>query len=220
MTTHENKVDFIKLREWKGYIILLCLRLELQVSDLTSVCSCQARRHQAALNLVSFMWTWTVSLCPLGSDTNRSLKARHIFCVQVDRYAVCKTFIYMKRLGLADSFKNCLWIAGFPAGKPVAVTSNRGQGRAPIRAGANLQVELEHYQRKYPQPGEILSDHLVIETPTRLNKVQFTCLSEKADDGLSGTPSQDTPDSCGTGTDQEAAALSMAEIASCSYEAR
>ncbi|XP_013867133.1 DNA repair protein REV1 isoform X2 [Austrofundulus limnaeus] len=67
-------------------------------------------------------------------------------------------------------------------GKPVAVTSNRGQGRVPIRTGANLQVELEYYQRKYTQP--------------------------------------DTPDSYGTGTDQEAAALSMAEIASCSYEAR
>lgn len=45
-------------------------------------------------------------------------------------------------------------------------------------------------------------------------------LSEKADDDLPVTPSQDMPDSHGNGVDPDAAALSMAEIASCSYEAR
>ncbi|XP_037542483.1 DNA repair protein REV1 [Nematolebias whitei] len=82
-------------------------------------------------------------------------------------------------------------------GKPVAVTSNRGQGRVPIRPGANPQVELEYYQRRYTQPQ-----------------------SERSGDDLPGTPSQDTPDFHDTSTDQEAMALSMAEIASCSYEAR
>ncbi|XP_015253673.1 PREDICTED: DNA repair protein REV1 isoform X1 [Cyprinodon variegatus] len=82
-------------------------------------------------------------------------------------------------------------------GKPVAVTSNRGLGKVPVRPGANHQVELQYYQRKHthPQP-------------------------ETADDDLSVTPSQDTPNSYGNGVDQDAAALSMAEIASCSYEAR
>ncbi|KAM4731152.1 LOW QUALITY PROTEIN: DNA repair protein REV1 [Anableps anableps] len=82
-------------------------------------------------------------------------------------------------------------------GKPVAVTSNRGLGKVPIRPGANHQVELQYYQRKHthPQP-------------------------EKADDDLPVTPSQDIPDSYGNSVDQDAATLSMAEIASCSYEAR
>lgn len=82
-------------------------------------------------------------------------------------------------------------------GKPVAVTSNRGLGKVPVRPGANHQVELQYYQRKHthPQP-------------------------ERADDDLPVTPSQDIPDSHGNGVDQDAAALSMAEIASCSYEAR
>ncbi|XP_074551111.1 DNA repair protein REV1 [Halichoeres trimaculatus] len=81
-------------------------------------------------------------------------------------------------------------------GKPVAVTSNRGQLRVPQRPGANPQVELQYYQRKYtnPQPG--------------------------ADEDLYRTPSQESPESHANGVNQDAAALSMAEIASCSYEAR
>uniref|UniRef100_A0AAQ5YZA6 DNA repair protein REV1 n=1 Tax=Amphiprion ocellaris TaxID=80972 RepID=A0AAQ5YZA6_AMPOC len=77
-------------------------------------------------------------------------------------------------------------------GKPVAVTSNRGQARVPVRPGANPQVEMQYYQRKYtnPQPGEIvMSDHFVIENSD-------------------------------SDRQYETASLSMAEIASCSYEAR
>ncbi|XP_018557791.2 LOW QUALITY PROTEIN: DNA repair protein REV1 [Lates calcarifer] len=82
-------------------------------------------------------------------------------------------------------------------GKPVAVTSNRGQGRVPLRPGANPQLEQQYYQRKqtHPQP-------------------------EWNDEDLHRTPSQESPDSHASGEDQNAAALSMAEIASCSYEAR
>ncbi|XP_008294605.1 DNA repair protein REV1 [Stegastes partitus] len=82
-------------------------------------------------------------------------------------------------------------------GKPVAVTSNRGQARVPVRPGANPQVELQYYQRKYtnPQP-------------------------ESTDDDLHRTPSQESPESHANGVHQDAASLSMAEIASCSYEAR
>nr|XP_046259861.1 DNA repair protein REV1 isoform X2 [Scatophagus argus] len=82
-------------------------------------------------------------------------------------------------------------------GKPVAVTSNRGEGRVPRRAGANPQLEQQYYQMKYThrQP-------------------------ETADDDLYKTPSQGSPDSHSNGVDQDTSALSMAEIASCSYEAR
>lgn len=82
-------------------------------------------------------------------------------------------------------------------GKPVAVTSNRGEGKVPRRAGANPQLEQKYYQRKHahPQP-------------------------ERADEDLYKTPSQESPESHANGMDQDAAALSMAEIASCSYEAR
>lgn len=36
----------------------------------------------------------------------------------------------------------------FLTGKPVAVTSNRGTGRAPLRPGANPQLEWQYYQNK------------------------------------------------------------------------
>uniref|UniRef100_A0A669F9N8 DNA repair protein REV1 n=1 Tax=Oreochromis niloticus TaxID=8128 RepID=A0A669F9N8_ORENI len=79
-------------------------------------------------------------------------------------------------------------------GKPVAVTSNRGQGRGPVRPGANPQLEMEYYQKKYthPEAGEIIHT----------------------------SPSQESPESRTNGVEQDAVALSMAEIASCSYEAR
>lgn len=54
--------------------------------------------------------------------------------------------------GLADEVK-----LDFLAGKPVAVTSNRGHGQVPVRPGANPQLEQQYYQRKHTQAqsGEI-----------------------------------------------------------------
>uniref|UniRef100_A0A667ZFE6 DNA repair protein REV1 n=1 Tax=Myripristis murdjan TaxID=586833 RepID=A0A667ZFE6_9TELE len=72
-------------------------------------------------------------------------------------------------------------------GKPVAVTSNRGQGRVAPRPGANPQLEQQYYERR------------------RTGRKEW-------DD--------DSPVSHANGVDQDTAALSMAEIASCSYEAR
>uniref|UniRef100_A0A8B9LXI5 DNA repair protein REV1 n=1 Tax=Astyanax mexicanus TaxID=7994 RepID=A0A8B9LXI5_ASTMX len=67
-------------------------------------------------------------------------------------------------------------------GKPVAVTSNRGRGVVPQRAGANPQLEMQYYQKK---------------------RTQYRA------------------ETCSNGVEQnDLAALSMAEIASCSYEAR
>ncbi|XP_036735952.2 DNA repair protein REV1 isoform X2 [Manis pentadactyla] len=75
-------------------------------------------------------------------------------------------------------------------GKPVAVTSNRGTGRAPLRPGANPQLEWQYYQNKI--------------------------LKGKAD--IPDSSMWENPDSIQTnGIDS---VLSKAEIASCSYEAR
>ncbi|KAG9348665.1 hypothetical protein JZ751_028982 [Albula glossodonta] len=82
-------------------------------------------------------------------------------------------------------------------GKPVAVTSNRGLGHVAQRPGANPQMELQYYQRKWAQ-----------------NR------PDERDADLEATPSPDNPENHGNGVDQDVASLSMAEIASCSYEAR
>ncbi|XP_032325627.1 DNA repair protein REV1 isoform X2 [Camelus ferus] len=75
-------------------------------------------------------------------------------------------------------------------GKPVAVTSNRGTGRAPLRPGANPQLEWQYYQNK------ILKGKAEIPDPS---------MWENQDSAqINGIDS----------------VLSKAEIASCSYEAR
>ncbi|KAG5833232.1 hypothetical protein ANANG_G00273740 [Anguilla anguilla] len=76
-------------------------------------------------------------------------------------------------------------------GKPVAVTSNRGPGTVALRPGANPQMEVLYYQRRR---------------------------EGKADPDSFSSP--ESPDAPGNGVDPALAALSMAEIASCSYEAR
>lgn len=82
-------------------------------------------------------------------------------------------------------------------GKPVAVTSNRGQGRVPLRPGTNPQLEKKYYEN-------------------RQNNFQ----QREEEEDLHRTPSQEIPDAHTNAVEQDAAALSMAEIASCSYEAR
>ncbi|XP_012663393.1 DNA repair protein REV1 isoform X1 [Otolemur garnettii] len=76
-------------------------------------------------------------------------------------------------------------------GKPVAVTSNRGTGRAPLRPGANPQLEWQYYQNK------ILKG--------RAADIPDSSMWENQDSAqINGIDS----------------VLSRAEIASCSYEAR
>uniref|UniRef100_A0A2K6V730 DNA repair protein REV1 n=1 Tax=Saimiri boliviensis boliviensis TaxID=39432 RepID=A0A2K6V730_SAIBB len=76
-------------------------------------------------------------------------------------------------------------------GKPVAVTSNRGTGRAPLRPGANPQLEWQYYQNK------ILKG--------KAADIPDSSMWENPDSGqINGIDS----------------VLSKAEIASCSYEAR
>lgn len=111
-------------------------------------------------------------------------------------------------------------------GKPVAVTSNRGQGRGPVRPGANPQLEMEYYQKKYthPQAGEIVITvaftGFYMSSPSVTKRPLSVHLSESAADEIHTTPSQESPDCRTNGVEQDAVALSMAEIASCSYEAR
>ncbi|XP_061548504.1 DNA repair protein REV1 isoform X1 [Phycodurus eques] len=80
--------------------------------------------------------------------------------------------------------------------KPVAVTSNRGHVRVPLRPGANPQLEQQYYQRKH-----------ALAPPAK----EFAYLHDAAP--------QERAEVHANGVDQ-GAALSMAEIASCSYAAR
>ncbi|XP_030312255.1 DNA repair protein REV1 isoform X2 [Calypte anna] len=84
-------------------------------------------------------------------------------------------------------------------GKPVAVTSNRGAGKAPLRPGANPQLERQYYQNK------LLNGKAEIpRVPADLDSSVW-----------------EHPDSTHVnGADFNLTVLSMAEIASCSYEAR
>ncbi|XP_075568910.1 DNA repair protein REV1 isoform X3 [Pelecanus crispus] len=84
-------------------------------------------------------------------------------------------------------------------GKPVAVTSNRGAGKAPLRPGANPQLEQQYYQNKL-----LNGKAAEIRVPDKLDSSAW-----------------EHPDSTHVnGADFNLTVLSMAEIASCSYEAR
>uniref|UniRef100_UPI00398EF74F DNA repair protein REV1 n=1 Tax=Pristiophorus japonicus TaxID=55135 RepID=UPI00398EF74F len=84
-------------------------------------------------------------------------------------------------------------------GKPVAVTHNRGQGRVSVRPSANPQFEMQYYQKK------------LIKGKTEEKKVP---------DKLDGNTWENSNPACVNGINMDVTALSMAEIASCSYEAR
>ncbi|XP_041128157.1 DNA repair protein REV1-like isoform X2 [Polyodon spathula] len=83
-------------------------------------------------------------------------------------------------------------------GKPVAVTSNRGGGQAALRPGANPELEMQYYKQKYMK-----------------NKTD-----EKVPDKMDFCTWENPGAACMNGVDLDRTALSMAEIASCSYEAR
>ncbi|XP_060785615.1 DNA repair protein REV1 isoform X2 [Neoarius graeffei] len=82
-------------------------------------------------------------------------------------------------------------------GKPVAVTSNRGRGLVAQRPGANPQIEFQYYRRKQTQHR-----------------------TGRTGDDIELTPSPETEETGSNGVEHDHAVLSMAEIASCSYEAR
>ncbi|KAL8190137.1 UNVERIFIED_CONTAM: deoxycytidyl transferase [Gekko kuhli] len=80
-------------------------------------------------------------------------------------------------------------------GKPVAVTSNRGSGKALLRPGANPQLEWQYYQNK------------LLKSKTETSKLD-----------LSTEDKLESPQV--NGNEFDISVSSMAEIASCSYEAR
>lgn len=119
--------------------------MKLSSDDLLSISSHdQAAQHLWVLNLAFFMWTWTVSLFLWGSETDQSSKVSLLL-----RLLNC----LLRHVAAPGRANGCL------AGKPVAVTSNRGVGRVPRRAGANPQLEQQYYQKKqsHPQSGEDLT---------------------------------------------------------------
>ncbi|NXF92184.1 REV1 protein, partial [Eubucco bourcierii] len=83
-------------------------------------------------------------------------------------------------------------------GKPVAVTSNRGAGKAPLRPGANPKLEQQYYHNK------LLNGKAEIRVPGKLDSSFW-----EHQDSIHVN-----------GADFDLTVLSMAEIASCSYEAR
>ncbi|XP_040440671.1 DNA repair protein REV1 isoform X1 [Falco naumanni] len=84
-------------------------------------------------------------------------------------------------------------------GKPVAVTSNRGAGKAPLRPGANPQLEQQYYQNKL-----LNGKAAEIRVPDKLDSSVWEHMDSTHVNGA----------------DFDLTILSMAEIASCSYEAR
>ncbi|XP_062484505.1 DNA repair protein REV1 isoform X1 [Pezoporus occidentalis] len=84
-------------------------------------------------------------------------------------------------------------------GKPVAVTSNKGAGKAALRPGANPQLEQQYYQNKLMN-GKAAE----IRVPDKLDSPVWEHLDSTHVNGA----------------DFNLTVLSMAEIASCSYEAR
>ncbi|XP_039570090.1 DNA repair protein REV1 isoform X5 [Passer montanus] len=96
------------------------------------------------------------------------------------------------------------WKAGRSAlktdtGKPVAVTSNRGTGKALLRPGANPQLEQQYYQKKL---------------------LNGKAAEIRVPDHLDSSVWEQTGSTHVNGADFNLTVLSMAEIASCSYEAR
>ncbi|KAM8975617.1 DNA repair protein REV1 isoform 2-T2 [Pelodytes ibericus] len=81
-------------------------------------------------------------------------------------------------------------------GRPVAVTSNRGAGRQSLREGSNPQLEFHYYQNK------------ILNGKAEIPGKQEPSNSEGSDFAQRN------------GLDLDTSHLSLAEIASCSYEAR
>ncbi|KAJ8013296.1 hypothetical protein DPEC_G00051790 [Dallia pectoralis] len=86
-------------------------------------------------------------------------------------------------------------------GKPVAVTSNRGPGRVSQRPGVDRQLEMQYYQKKYSHTTSDMKDEDLEEMTSPPETERHTSHRNNH-------------------VDQDTATLSMAEIASCSYEAR
>uniref|UniRef100_A0A8C3TE07 DNA repair protein REV1 n=1 Tax=Chelydra serpentina TaxID=8475 RepID=A0A8C3TE07_CHESE len=124
-----------------------------------------------------------------GREKLKKLKAGNVSVLSSSKHQRCIMHMDM------DCFFVSVGIRNRPdlKGKPVAVTSNRGAGRAPLRPGANPQLEWQYYQNKILNGKAGTKMSLILKSP---NSAQMN------------------------GADLDISGLSMAEIASCSYEAR
>ncbi|CAI9572309.1 unnamed protein product [Staurois parvus] len=101
-------------------------------------------------------------------------------------------------------------------GRPVAVTSNRGSGKVSSREGANPQLEMEYYQKR------ILKSKADKENPSTLEQAAQNNVNSAQINGVDqGSCVRDNPVSMQKNdVNLDTSQLSLAEIASCSYEAR
>ncbi|XP_072269443.1 DNA repair protein REV1 isoform X2 [Pyxicephalus adspersus] len=95
-------------------------------------------------------------------------------------------------------------------GRPVAVTSNRGSAKVPSREGANHQLEMEYYQNR------------ILKSKTEKEQSAESNVDCDLQNGLDqGSCKRDNPIPVQKNDmDLDTSQLSLAEIASCSYEAR
>ncbi|MCJ8732420.1 hypothetical protein PDJAM_G00211280 [Pangasius djambal] len=131
-----------------------------------------------------------------GKDKLKKLRTDHCAGPLMPAPQVCQSCILHVDM---DCFFASVGIRHRPElrGKPVAVTSNRGRGVVAQRPGANPQLEFRYYQRKRNQHR-----------------------AGRTGDDIELTPSPETEENGSDRVEHDQAALSMAEIASCSYEAR
>ncbi|KAM5182008.1 DNA repair protein REV1 [Mantella aurantiaca] len=94
-------------------------------------------------------------------------------------------------------------------GRPVAVTSNRGSGKVCSREGANPQLEMEYYQNN------------ILKRKTDKEQSDQSNVESIQINGLDQGSARDNPISAQKDDMKlDISQLSLAEIASCSYEAR
>nr|XP_060625754.1 DNA repair protein REV1 [Anolis sagrei ordinatus]XP_060625755.1 DNA repair protein REV1 [Anolis sagrei ordinatus]XP_060625757.1 DNA repair protein REV1 [Anolis sagrei ordinatus]XP_060625758.1 DNA repair protein REV1 [Anolis sagrei ordinatus] len=126
-----------------------------------------------------------------GQSMVKKTNSYHLSIMNTTKHQSCIMHVDMDCFFVSVGIRDRLDLKG----KPVAVTSNRGSGKALLRPGANPQLERQYYQNKL--------------------------LNGKAETGELDSADEDSVDATQVnGINFDLSVSSMAEIASCSYEAR